>query len=198
MWTKNIISDEQIIDAAGSFPTMKKAAESLSLDFKAFMRRAKKLGVYKPNQGGKGVAAEENEVPVKMEDILTGNHKMKTSNLKARLFSLGLKENKCEECGIDSWNNKPITLELEHKDGNHFNNELSNLQILCPNCHSQTSTFKGRNKNKRQTSVSDEELLLSLKEHKTVHRALREIGYAPHSGNYTRAYELMLKNNLLT
>jgi uncharacterized Zn ribbon protein len=52
----------------------------------------------------------------------------------------------CHECGISEWNNKPITLELEHKDGNSENNNEDNLCLICPNCHSQTSTYKGKNK----------------------------------------------------
>ena len=51
------------------------------------------------------------------------------------------KEHKCECCGLISWNDKPIPLELHHIDGNHYNNDLSNLQILCPNCHAQTSNY---------------------------------------------------------
>ncbi len=53
---------------------------------------------------------------------------------------------KCVSCGISEWNNKPITLELEHKDGNSENNNEDNLCLICPNCHSQTSTYKGKNK----------------------------------------------------
>jgi hypothetical protein len=52
----------------------------------------------------------------------------------------------CSECGISDWNDKPISLELEHKNGNGFDNRLDNVCLLCPNCHSQTSTYKGRNK----------------------------------------------------
>lgn len=52
----------------------------------------------------------------------------------------------CWECGITEWNGKPIVLELEHIDGNSSNDNEENLSLLCPNCHSQTSTFKGRNK----------------------------------------------------
>lgn len=51
----------------------------------------------------------------------------------------------CSVCGITEWNGKELVLELEHKDGNSENNEISNLCLLCPNCHSQTPTFKGRN-----------------------------------------------------
>lgn len=53
---------------------------------------------------------------------------------------------KCSVCGIESWNNKKIVLELEHKDGNSLNNHPSNLCLMCPNCHSQTTSYKGKNK----------------------------------------------------
>ena len=53
---------------------------------------------------------------------------------------------KCSECGLTDWNGKQIVLELEHKDGNSENNAYTNLCLICPNCHSQTSTYKGRNK----------------------------------------------------
>jgi len=52
----------------------------------------------------------------------------------------------CWQCGIKEWNNKSIVLELEHKDGNSENNVEDNLSLLCPNCHSQTDTYKGKNK----------------------------------------------------
>jgi hypothetical protein len=52
----------------------------------------------------------------------------------------------CWECGITEWNLKPIVLELEHIDGNSSNNLEENVSLICPNCHSQTSTYKGKNK----------------------------------------------------
>lgn len=52
---------------------------------------------------------------------------------------------RCTECNISDWKNKPITLELEHKDGNSENNTYDNLCLLCPNCHSQTITYKSKN-----------------------------------------------------
>ena len=52
----------------------------------------------------------------------------------------------CAKCGLTHWNDTRITLEYEHKDGNNGNNERSNVEALCPNCHSQTHTFSGRNK----------------------------------------------------
>lgn len=55
---------------------------------------------------------------------------------------------KCSECGIDEWNGKPIVLECDHIDGDHQNNHEDNLRLLCPNCHSQTDTYKARNTGK--------------------------------------------------
>jgi hypothetical protein len=52
----------------------------------------------------------------------------------------------CTKCKNDSWLGIPITLEVEHIDGNGENNIESNLTVLCPNCHSQTATFKGKNR----------------------------------------------------
>jgi hypothetical protein len=52
----------------------------------------------------------------------------------------------CADCEIKDWNNKPIVFELEHIDGNSDNNRRSNLKCLCPNCHSQTPTYKNKNK----------------------------------------------------
>jgi Zn finger protein HypA/HybF involved in hydrogenase expression len=56
------------------------------------------------------------------------------------------KHGKCSECGIADWKNAPIVLELDHIDGNHKNNDLENLRLLCPNCHSQTPTYRAKNK----------------------------------------------------
>lgn len=53
-------------------------------------------------------------------------------------------DGKCNKCGIDSWQGKPISLELDHIDGNNKNNDRSNLECLCPNCHAQTPTWRGR------------------------------------------------------
>lgn len=67
-------------------------------------------------------------------------------DLKKRLIKQGLLVEKCSNCGLGNiWQGKPISLQLEHIDGDHYNNEIENLTILCPNCHCQTSTWCGRN-----------------------------------------------------
>ena len=53
---------------------------------------------------------------------------------------------KCESCGISDWNGKPLTLQVDHIDGNAGDHTPTNVRLLCPNCHSQSDTFSGANK----------------------------------------------------
>lgn len=83
---------------------------------------------------------------ISLTEILEGKHpSYKTSTLKERLYKAGLKKKKCEECGITDWNDKAISLELDHINGVSDDHNYNNLRILCPNCHSQTPTFKAKN-----------------------------------------------------
>ena len=54
--------------------------------------------------------------------------------------------NKCEVCGVEEWNGKPLTMEVDHIDGDTTNNIITNLKVLCPNCHSQTPTWRRKKK----------------------------------------------------
>jgi hypothetical protein len=63
--------------------------------------------------------------------------------LKIKLIRDGIKEDKCERCNNSYWLGFKLPLELHHKDGNHYNNELSNLEILCPNCHAVSGDNAG-------------------------------------------------------
>lgn len=104
-----------------------------------------------------------------------------------------LRGHKCENCGLTEWQGQPIKLEVHHKDGNRSNNELNNLQLLCPNCHSYTETFCY--KTKHQT-VSDEDFVIALQDSTNIAQALRKLGLTPAGGNYTRARELIAKHQL--
>jgi len=53
---------------------------------------------------------------------------------------------KCSVCSLEDWMGKEITLEVDHIDGRHYNNNVENLRLICPNCHSQTDTYKNKNK----------------------------------------------------
>ena len=81
-----------------------------------------------------------------LKDILVENSKYNNNySLKKRLLKEKLLEYKCYICGISSWLGKLLSLQLDHINGVNNDNRIENLRLLCPNCHSQTDTFSGRN-----------------------------------------------------
>jgi len=103
---------------------------------------------------------------------------------------------KCNHCGIDMWNGKTITLELEHKDGNHFNNIRENLEAICPNCHSQTDTWRGKNKGNNKHKISDDEIVKAYLKTNNIRQTLLDVGLAAKGGNYKRVYGIIKKFEL--
>jgi len=80
-----------------------------------------------------------------ISDYLSGQAHIASHVLRKRLIKEGIFEHKCKMCGLTEWLDDKIPLELDHIDGNHHNNLLENLRLLCPNCHTKTPTYRGRN-----------------------------------------------------
>lgn len=78
------------------------------------------------------------------EEIFNDTVPIKTASVKREYIERILGIAHCEECGITKWNDKDIVFQLHHKDGNHKNNKLENLILLCPNCHSQTDNYANK------------------------------------------------------
>ena len=110
---------------------------------------------------------------------------------------VALRGHKCECCGLSEWNNKPITLEIHHKDGDHLNNVLDNLQLLCPNCHSQTDNWRGKNINKKEKErIPEEQYVEALRNSPNIRQALIKLGLTAAGGNYATCYDLIEKYNI--
>ena len=76
-----------------------------------------------------------------------------THGLRNRLLKEGYKAHRCERCGLEEWLAEPIPLELHHLNGVNNDHRLENLQLLCPNCHAQTSSYQGKNQLKHSARV---------------------------------------------
>jgi hypothetical protein len=143
---KNRISDSHFIEVCNDSKSMAAAAALLKLHFNSFKKRALILGCYRTNKPGMGLKKGKPKTPIS-EIIKEGKHPhFQSFKLKKRLFLEGLKKASCENCNISDWQGRPLSLELHHIDGNRQNHLLDNLVILCPNCHSQTDTFRAKNR----------------------------------------------------
>ena len=130
---KESINFTEVLDKIGvprqgnNSKTLRNILDSNNIDYSHFTGRARN---YKNSY-------------INASEYLNSDKKIGTFALKKKLLKENLIENKCAICGLTEWQNKPITLQLHHIDGNPNNNCLDNLQLLCPNCHSQTDNYCG-------------------------------------------------------
>lgn len=130
---RQVLSKLSLIEAGGNYKTIKNLIQSLSLDTSHFFKnrchnKGKKLGPKRP-----------------IQDYLNNERKIQSDSLKKRLLNEKIFEPVCSSCKLTEWLGQNIPLELDHIDGNNEDNSLSNLRLLCPNCHAQTPTYRGKN-----------------------------------------------------
>ncbi|HVF44542.1 MAG TPA: HNH endonuclease signature motif containing protein [Pyrinomonadaceae bacterium] len=103
----------------------------------------KKFGLdYHGNMGAKGY--KKSSYRKSADEFLRKGSLISSHKLKLKLIRDGLKELRCERCGRVEWMGEPIPVELDHVNGNRFDNRFDNLQLLCPNCHALTDNHAGR------------------------------------------------------
>lgn len=118
-------------NGGSNIKTIKEMADKYNLDISHFK--------------GQGHTKNIGKHRTSTEKYLNNEIKVTSFKLRNRLIEDGYFERKCCCCGLDSWLGEPIPLELHHKDGNKYNNNLSNLELRCPNCHYFTDTYKTKN-----------------------------------------------------
>lgn len=101
---------------------------------------------YNGNQSGKGLQKQHNKLT--LAEYLEQSIDIQTNKVRIKILEEGLKPYQCECCGLETWMGQPIPLEVHHKDGNRHHNELSNYELLCPNCHALTDSYRGKNSKK--------------------------------------------------
>lgn len=118
--------------------------------------------------------------------------------LKNKLFKDGIKEKICEICKNTTWLGKEIPLQVHHIDGNTKNDDINNLQILCPNCHASTDNYCGKNKKNRKKTkfVPDDVLIESIKTTHNKRQALLMSGLTASQNNYNRIEQIMKNMNV--
>jgi|APGre2960657444_1045066.scaffolds.fasta_scaffold28600_4 hypothetical protein len=134
------------------------------------------------------------KVLMSTEEVFVNGKEWGSELLRKYLHHYKLKPYHCDICSLTEWNGQHITLELDHIDGVRDNNALNNLRWLCPNCHSQTPTFRGYNKTLTgKAKVSDQELLTAYDKCSNIRQTLIEVGLAPKGGNYERMKKLIAR-----
>lgn len=150
-------TDEQFIEAVKTSMSYRQVLAKLGLkeaggNYSVMKQRIKNMGLDTSHMTGqahlRGKRHEWNKKPIETLLVDDREHSYPSHKLKLRLIVEGIKQHKCECCGITEWNGQPTPIELDHIDGNRYNNTIENLRILCPNCHAQTDTYRGKNKNK--------------------------------------------------
>ncbi len=132
---RQVLKRLKLKEAGGNYSQIKKYLVEYKIDFAHFHGQ-------NWNKGKTGLGVNR----IELNEILTIKSNFQSHKLKKRLFAVGLKFPKCEICG---WNEKSadgrIPVELDHINGDHRDNRLDNIRILCPNCHSLQPTHRGRN-----------------------------------------------------
>ena len=133
-----------LVPAGGNYKTVHGRIAKLGLDTGHFTGAGWNVGARYRNVGK----------PFSWDGILVENSAYASPfRLRNRLIEHGLKETRCEGCGLAEWRGEAIPLELHHANGVNNDHRLTNLRVLCPNCHALTENYRGKNQGRRKLTT---------------------------------------------
>jgi hypothetical protein len=144
----------QLQDAVASSVSIRQCLQKLNVaayggNYSGFHKAIKHYGIDTSHFTGMNLSGRTLPVRRKpLDELLTKNSSVGSSKLKRYLLEAKILEPVCSSCELTNWLTGLIPLELDHINGDNTNNELSNLRLLCPNCHALTPTYRGKNKKK--------------------------------------------------
>lgn len=175
---------------------MAAAARHAEMHLSTFGKYARALGVYLPNGAGIGLQKRNQARAIPLDVILAGGYpSYNASKLKPRLLAAYIFKDECSSCGqLPFWHGNPLKLQLDHINGDSLDHRLANLRIICPNCHSQTGTFAGKNAKRvrPRLGISDDVLYAALEEYSSIRAALKAVGLSIAKHSYERCHQLLL------
>lgn len=183
----------------GSQATLKKKIEEYNIDISHFTGKLWNKGKTKETDERLANYAKKQE-KYTLEEVFCKDSPITQHGLRGYITRYNIIPYECEICHCDgNWQNGVIKLELHHKDGDNHNNEVSNLTYLCPNCHSMTENFRGKNKTgaKIQEHISDEDFIVALESTPNIRQALLKLNLSPAGANYDRAKQIIQKYHLI-
>lgn len=136
----------------GNYKTVQYAIKEFDLDTSHFTGQA----------WNQGLRYRQVNKPKSLELILVEKSDYPSLSLKQRLLKEGYKEHRCEHCKRTEWEGQEIPLELHHINGNKFDNRLENLRLLCPNCHTLTDNYRGKNQHRYLTKEKKVEIITNV------------------------------------
>jgi len=128
---RNVLKLLKVVPAGGNYQVIKSFIKKNNIDISHFTGRGW--------NAGKVIGPRKDLSKYLSNELQITSHKLRLRLLKDKIF-----EHKCYLCNNSTWQNQPIPLELHHLNGNHLDNNLKNLTLICPNCHSFTPNHKSK------------------------------------------------------
>ena len=144
---KEVLENFGLQSKGRNYETLKKRCDEEGIDYSRLLINAEEARINR-------LKNMKQKIP--LEDILVEDSGYNRGHLKKRLIDQEILKNRCSICGLEGeWNGKPISLQLDHINGNSRDNRLHNLRLVCPNCHSQTENFAGKKLKKKAKPVCE-------------------------------------------